>query len=122
LKGYEPYIDETIEKLIVVLDKHDAENAPINMTRWCQFWAFDVMSKLSFGESLGFLEHGYDFNGMIQAQRENFRYISVANNFPLLDSLTKRNVRSSMSRACSHGPSHCSTYTLSSCITLTLLF
>lgn len=91
LKGYEPYIDETIEKLIVVLDKHDANNAPINMTRWCQFWAFDVMSKLSFGESLGFLDHGYDFNGMIQAQRENFRYISVANNFPLLDTLTKRN-------------------------------
>lgn len=49
------------------------------------------MSKISFGESLGFLDHGYDFNGMIQAQRENFRYISIANNFPLLDTLTKRN-------------------------------
>ena len=49
------------------------------------------MSKISFGEPLGFLEHGSDFNGMIQAQRENFRYISVANNFPFLDSLTKRN-------------------------------
>lgn len=52
---------------------------------------FDVMSKISFGEPLGFLDHGNDFNGMIQAQRENFRYISIANNFPLLDSLTKRN-------------------------------
>jgi len=49
------------------------------------------MSKISFGEPLGFLQHGYDFNGMIQAQRENFRYISVANNFLLLDKLTKRN-------------------------------
>ena len=49
------------------------------------------MSKISFGEPLGFLDQGYDFNGMIQAQRENFRYISVANNFPLLDALTKRN-------------------------------
>ena len=49
------------------------------------------MSKISFGEPLGFLDHGYDFNGMIKAQRENFRYISVANNFPLLDALTKRN-------------------------------
>ena len=53
--------------------------------------AFDVMSKISFGEPLGFLDHGYDFNGMLQAQRENFRYISVANNFPFLDTLTKRN-------------------------------
>ncbi|OAL35460.1 hypothetical protein AYO20_05310 [Fonsecaea nubica] len=91
LKGYEPYIDETIEKLIKELDKHDADGTPINMTRWLQYWAFDVMSKISFGEPLGFLDHGYDFNGMIQAQRENFRYISVANNFPLLDTLTKRN-------------------------------
>ena len=82
---------ETIEKLIAVLDQHDANNTAINMTRWTQFWAFDVMSKLAFGESLGFLHQGYDFNGMIQAQRENFRYISVANNFPLLDALTKRN-------------------------------
>ena len=49
------------------------------------------MSKVSFGEPIGFLEHGSDFNGMIQAQRENFRYISVANNFPFLDTLTKRN-------------------------------
>ena len=49
------------------------------------------MSKISFGEPLGFLGKGYDFNGMLEAQRANFRYISVANNFPLLDTLTKRN-------------------------------
>ncbi len=97
-----------IEKLIGELDKHDADGTPINMTRWLQFCksieiakfahndlpcagAFDVMSKISFGEPIGFLDHGDDFNGMIQAQRENFRYISVANNFLFLDSLTKRN-------------------------------
>ncbi|OCT48003.1 benzoate 4-monooxygenase cytochrome P450 [Cladophialophora carrionii] len=91
LKGYEPYIDQMIEKLIGELDKHDADGTPINMTRWLQYWAFDVMSKISFGEPIGFLDHGDDFNGMIQAQRENFRYISVANNFPFLDTLTKRN-------------------------------
>jgi cytochrome P450 len=49
------------------------------------------MSKISFGEPLGFLDQGYDFNCMIQAQREQFRYISVTNNFPLLDVWTKRN-------------------------------
>ena len=108
LKNYEPYIDQMIEKLIGELDKHDADGTPINMTRWLQFCksttavhstssdllnvgAFDVMSKISFGEPIGFLDHGDDFNGMIQAQRENFRYISVANNFPILDTLTKRN-------------------------------
>jgi hypothetical protein len=108
LKGYEPYIDEMIDKLIRILDQHEVKGQPINMTKWSQFCkrsfhetdyarvnsitgAFDVMSKISFGEPLGFLEKGYDFNGMLQAQREQFRYISVANNFPLLDSWTKRN-------------------------------
>jgi hypothetical protein len=37
LKGYEPYIDEMIEKLIGELDKHAADGTPINMTRWLQF-------------------------------------------------------------------------------------
>lgn len=49
------------------------------------------MSKISFGESIGYLDRGNDFNGLIQSQRETFRYISVANNFPLLEYLTKKN-------------------------------
>ena len=37
LKGYEPYIDATIEKLMGILDKHAAENTPIDMTEWLRF-------------------------------------------------------------------------------------
>lgn len=53
--------------------------------------AFDVMSKLTFGEPLGFIEHGSDFNGMIQTQKDIFRYISVTNQMPILDKLIKKN-------------------------------
>ncbi|KAF2103043.1 cytochrome P450 [Rhizodiscina lignyota] len=91
LKGYEGYIDQMIEKLVGVMDKYGSQGKPINMSRWLQYWGFDVMSKISFGEPLGFLDHGYDFNGMLKAQQEHFRYISVANNFPFLDTITKRN-------------------------------
>ena len=37
LKGYEPYIDETIEKFIAILDEHGSQDKPIDMTRWLQY-------------------------------------------------------------------------------------
>lgn len=37
LKGYENYIDETIEKLMTVIDGHCKSGNSINMTRWLQF-------------------------------------------------------------------------------------
>lgn len=49
------------------------------------------MSKLTFGEPIGFIEHGSDFNGMIQTQKDIFRYISVTNQMPVLDKLIKKN-------------------------------
>ena len=53
--------------------------------------SFDVISKLTFGEPIGFIQHGSDFNGMIKSQKEVFRYIGVVNNMPILDALLKRN-------------------------------
>ncbi|EXJ82920.1 hypothetical protein A1O3_06736 [Capronia epimyces CBS 606.96] len=91
LKGYEPYIDGMIEKFMGILDQHDASNEPINMSNWLHYWAFDMISKMSFGEPIGFLDHGSDFNGMIKSQKRFFRYISIVNNMPILDSLLKRN-------------------------------
>jgi cytochrome P450 len=53
--------------------------------------SFDVISKLTFGEPLGFMDHGSDFNGMIASQKAVFRYIGIVNNMPILDALLKRN-------------------------------
>jgi len=63
----------------------------LNLSDWLHYWAFDVISKLTFGEATGFLRHGSDFNGMIKSQKQVFRYIAIVNNFPTLDSLLKRN-------------------------------
>lgn len=49
------------------------------------------MSKLTFGEHFGFIEHGSDFNGMIKTQKGIFRYISTTNNMPVLDWMIKKN-------------------------------
>lgn len=53
--------------------------------------SFDVISKLTLGESIGFLEHDSDFNGMIESQNVVFRYIGVVNNMPVFDALLKWN-------------------------------
>lgn len=50
-----------------------------------------MVSKISFGEPIGFLDHGSDFNGMIKSQKQVFRYISIVNNMPILDAMLKRN-------------------------------
>lgn len=50
-----------------------------------------MISKLTFGEPIGFIREGHDFNGMISAQKGIFRYISVTNNMPLLDKFLKKN-------------------------------
>jgi cytochrome P450 len=43
LKGYEPYIDEMISKLVAIFDQHGARNEPINVTRWSQFCMFATL-------------------------------------------------------------------------------
>ena len=107
LKGYEPYIDQTIKDLTDVLDKRVEDRKPINMSSYLHYCehsqglrireltihlgSFDVISKLTFGEPIGFISHGSDFNGMIKSQKGVFRYISITNNMPLLDRLLKKN-------------------------------
>jgi cytochrome P450 len=107
LKGYEPYIDDMIQTLVNVLDQHVENGSPINMSDWLHYCkysiliqqtqhidnsgSFDVISKLTFGEPIGFMSHGGDFNGMIKSQKAIFRYIGIVNNMPTLDALLKRN-------------------------------
>ncbi|KAF2105044.1 cytochrome P450 [Rhizodiscina lignyota] len=91
LKGYEPYIDQTINTLTDVLDQRVTDGKAINMSDYLHYWSFDVISTLTFGEPLGFIQHGNDFNGMIKAQKAVFRHISITNNMPLLDTIVKMN-------------------------------
>ncbi|KAK2734555.1 hypothetical protein FQN55_002597 [Onygenales sp. PD_40] len=53
LRIYEPRVSEHTEILIQQLAKMDGK--PFDATRWCKFWAFDVMGELSFGESFKML-------------------------------------------------------------------
>lgn len=52
----EAYIQRLMDLLMERLHKHAAETGVINMSKWAQYLAFDVVGELAFGEPLGQLE------------------------------------------------------------------
>ena len=47
--------------------------------------AWDVVGSVTFSESLGYLEKGYDFDGTISAAEKTIDYFSVVGQIPVLD-------------------------------------
>lgn len=53
--------------------------------------SFDTVTKISFGRPLGFLQSGFDVNGMTKAHADAFRYFHIMSQMPALDYLLRRN-------------------------------
>ncbi|OQU93626.1 hypothetical protein CLAIMM_00108 [Cladophialophora immunda] len=56
LKAYESRVVRHLDVLVSQLRKR--EGAIVNMTEWCEFFAYDVMSDLGFSEEFGMLKAG----------------------------------------------------------------
>ncbi|RAL09965.1 cytochrome P450 [Aspergillus homomorphus CBS 101889] len=71
LVSYEPFVDGCIRAFRDQLDQMAASNAEINLTFWCQCYAFDDTHSVKqltckqYGERFGFLDEGKDVDGMI---------------------------------------------------------
>ncbi|KAI7784085.1 hypothetical protein LA080_010638 [Diaporthe eres] len=63
--AYEPYVQECIKLLTKRLDEFSQGGTTINVGEWMQYFAFDAISAITFGEILGFLETGGDVKGLI---------------------------------------------------------
>ncbi len=37
LKGYEPYVDEMVNRFVQVCDDHANTRTPMNLSLWCQY-------------------------------------------------------------------------------------
>jgi hypothetical protein len=60
--------------------------APVlDLGRYLQFFAFDVIGELTFSRRLGFVERGVDVDGIIDAIGANFSYFSALGQMPWLD-------------------------------------
>lgn len=62
----EPYIDEQIVSLVKHLYNRFAKTgAPCDFSEWTQFFAYDVITNIAFGGSVGFMESGTDVKSLI---------------------------------------------------------
>ncbi|OAK96861.1 cytochrome P450 [Phaeosphaeriaceae sp. SRC1lsM3a] len=70
LKKLEPCINETIDLLIGRLREVTKGGKSVDMSKWAQIFAFDVIGEVTFSKNFGFLEAGKDDG--------SFRYIDEA--------------------------------------------
>ena len=85
LVEYEGLVDQTTEVFLQVLEERFARGNKLDLGRYLQFFAFDVIGELTFSRRLGFIEQGVDVNGIISAIGANFSYFSVLGQIPWLD-------------------------------------
>jgi hypothetical protein len=125
LKGYEPYVDDIIQTLVDVIDRHVESGEAINISSWFYFFvlfvshnrvttstklmdvlgSYDVIGKVTFEKPTGYLKAGKDFNNLIKRQQRFFEYVNVVK-IPLSssrDSFGVLTLMTGFSNACS-GP------------------
>lgn len=63
---FERYVDTTLAYLLKRLDdSYVKPNLTCDLSKWLQFFAFDVMGELTFSTRFGFLERGNDVDNII---------------------------------------------------------
>jgi cytochrome P450 len=66
LKKLEPGVDNAITLMVKKLGEVAKEAGTVDMSKWAQLFAFDVIGEVTFSKSFGFLEAGKD-DGSFQA-------------------------------------------------------
>ena len=93
LVEFEPLVDSTTHVFLDVLQERFAgqSGAVIDLGKYVQYYAFDVMGELTMSRRLGFLEQDTDVNGIMHAISANFEYFSVVGQMPWLDNMLGKN-------------------------------
>jgi cytochrome P450 len=63
MRGYEVYADECTE--ISMEAMKDLQGEPIELSEWLQWYAFDVITSITFQRRFGFMEQRKDVNNLI---------------------------------------------------------
>jgi len=73
----EPYVDSIIELFESRLDQMSQMGEKVQLDRWFNFCAFDVVGEITFSKRFGFVEQGRDIGGAIANSRKLVLYISL---------------------------------------------
>ncbi|KAF2787165.1 cytochrome P450 family protein [Melanomma pulvis-pyrius CBS 109.77] len=72
----EPFINDCTSILRARLDEFASTAALVDIPRWTQCYAFDVIGEMTLGERFGFLDAGKDIQGIIQTLDSTLFYAS----------------------------------------------
>lgn len=77
LVNYEEYVDNCAEIFSRRLTEFVQRDETIDMARWFQHYAFDVIGEITYSQRFGFLDRGEDISGLQAALHEVIRYGSL---------------------------------------------
>ncbi|KAL4884953.1 cytochrome P450 [Aspergillus karnatakaensis] len=77
LLGYEPSVNECTVLLKSKLNEFATLGQSVDMGRWFQFYAFDVIGQITFSRRFGFLQSGQDIQGLIRMLDTMNNYTAV---------------------------------------------
>ncbi|KAK8003529.1 hypothetical protein PG990_001279 [Apiospora arundinis] len=83
----EQAINTQVELLLRWMDEHAFSSAPMDLSRFFTFIAYDIMGEVIFSKSFGFLEKGADIEDSLQQGLEFGAYVAVLPYFPWLQGL-----------------------------------
>ena len=70
LLDYEHHLDRSAAELVRAV----TDLRSFDMCEWFQFYTMDLLSRVAFSESLGFVTSGHDVDGIIQTLEDRFAY------------------------------------------------
>ncbi|KAF4126445.1 Cytochrome P450, partial [Geosmithia morbida] len=92
LVQYEPFVDNTTKIFLNQTESLFAGDPEgFDITRWLQFYAFDVIGEITYSKRHGFIERNEDVDGIISYLGELFLYVAPIGQIPWLDLLFLKN-------------------------------
>lgn len=88
LVSYEGYVDECGVLLKEKLGKFaDDKQQELNLAKWLQCYAFDVIGNMTFSGRFGFLDEGKDISGILEALHASMQFSALVGIIPSLHSI-----------------------------------
>jgi hypothetical protein len=91
LRQLEPMVNDCSKLFVDAM--YSLKGEPIDLGEWVQWYAFDVIGKITFQQTFGFMENREDKLGTINALDGGFRYSSAIGQVPELHPFLMGNVK-----------------------------
>lgn len=77
LVQYEPFVDNTTKLFLKQTERLFANKSEgCDLTRWLQFYAFDVIGEITYSKRHGFVEKNEDIDGIVSYLTQLFNYVA----------------------------------------------